>query len=67
VRKAVVIQTNKAGAEFPAFVAHFTDYSSGRKEPLQTSLRVASSREAIDGILAAWIADNVKKGWDAVG
>lgn len=65
VRKVVVIETNKADTEeYPAFVAHFTDYSAGRKEPLQTSLRVASTRPFIDSIVAQWVTENVKKGWE---
>lgn len=67
VRKLVLVATHKGGgpdAEWPPFYAFFTDYSPGRKEPLQTSLKVASTRERLDAIAEAWIADNVKKGWE---
>lgn len=68
VRKAVTIQTNKHElGDYPAFVAHFTDWSAGRKEPLQTQIRVASTRETIDGIVEAWVTDNIKKGWELTG
>jgi hypothetical protein len=65
VRKVVVVDPQRGGvdSEYPAFVAHFTDWSHGRKEPLQTQLRVAADREGIDRIVEAWIAENVKKGW----
>ncbi len=65
VRKLVLVATHKAGdGEWPAFCAFFTDYSPGRKEPLQTALKVASTRETLDAIAEAWIADNIKKGWE---
>ena len=67
VRKAVAIRTNKQDlGEYPAFVAHFTDYSAGRKEPLQTAIRVAATEGGIRGVVDAWIVENVKKGWEEV-
>jgi hypothetical protein len=65
VRKALALQTNKGG-DWPPFVAHFTDYSAGRKEPLQTAIRVASTREALDTLVNVWMTENIKKGWDEV-
>jgi hypothetical protein len=65
VRKCVLVETGESSASCPPWVAHFTDYSPGRKEPLQTALRVASSREKLDAAVAAWMAENVKKGWEA--
>jgi len=44
-------------------VVAFTDFSSGRKEPLQRELRVASTREKLEEHLKAWEGENVKKGW----
>lgn len=66
VRKVVLVATHKGGegADWPEFCAVFTDYSAGRKEPLQTTVRVASTRGSIDAAVQEWIADNVKKGWD---
>ena len=68
VRKLVVIKTNKEleGAH-PAFVVHFTDYSAGRKTPLETAIRTSSTREGADRAADAWIEENVKKGWAQVG
>ncbi|MFO0681309.1 MAG: hypothetical protein U0234_04620 [Sandaracinus sp.] len=68
VRKYVVIRTNKEheGAH-PPFVVHFTDYSAGRKTPLETALRTAATVEGADRAVAAWIEENVKKGWVEVG
>ena len=50
----------------PPFVAFFTDYSPGRKEPLQTALRTASSAAVADEHVTAWVVENVKKGWAEV-
>lgn len=68
VRKYVAFATNKAEEDpnYPPFVAFFTDFSPGRKEPLQTDMRVASSREAIEEHLKRWIDGNIKGGWDEV-
>jgi hypothetical protein len=44
-----------------------TDFSPGRAEPLQTSLRTAHTREAADRQIALWIEENIKKGWNPAG
>ncbi len=68
VRKVVVIRTHKEQeGTHPPYVVFSTDYSPGRKSPLDTSLRTAPDREAADRIVTAWLADNVKRGWSAVG
>lgn len=68
VRKVVVIRTNKdREGSHPPFVVHFTDYSAGRKTPLETSLRTAATQESADRAVEAWTAENVKKGWTAAG
>ncbi len=67
VRKYVVIETHKREAGYPPFVVHFTDFSAGRAKPLETSMRVASSRERVDAHVTAWIAENIKKGWSEAG
>ncbi|TNF31933.1 MAG: hypothetical protein EP329_11615 [Deltaproteobacteria bacterium] len=68
VRKAIVVATRKAENDrrWPPYVAFFTDFSGGRKEPLQTSLRVASTEARALAAVEAWIADNVKRGWSEV-
>ena len=66
VRKLVVWQTNKNTLDrsYPAFVVHWTDFSPGRKEPLQREVRVAPSLGEAQRIADEIIAENVKKGWD---
>lgn len=68
VRKLAVIRTNKEHeGTHPPFVVHFTDYSAGRKTPLETTIRTASTLEGADRAVAVWIEENVKKGWVEVG
>jgi hypothetical protein len=67
VRKYALIQTNKPTRDWPPLVLFCTDFSPGRAEPLQTSLRTAPTREAADQQIAAWIEENIKKGWNLVG
>jgi hypothetical protein len=68
VRKYVAIATNRPhDPDYPRFVVHFTDFSAGRAEPLKASLRVASTTESLDRHIAAWIEENVKRGWSELG
>ena len=65
--KFLVWKTNKeSDPRWPAYVFHFTDYSSGRKDPLKRDIRISNSESQIMSIFDAFIADNVKKGWNEV-
>lgn len=66
VRKYVAFETNKADEDpnYAPYVAFFTDFSPGRKEPLQTDMRVASTQDGLQTHLETWIEKNVKKGWE---
>jgi len=68
VRKLLLLQTHKDSldASYPAYVVHFTDYSSGRKDPLQREVRLANTREQADAIAEQMLADNIKRGWTRV-
>lgn len=68
VRKLVVFKTNKEQADplFPAFVVHWTDFSSTRKAPLAREVKPAPSLEAANEIAELLIAENIKKGWESV-
>jgi hypothetical protein len=67
VRKFVVVRTNKEHeGTHPPFVVFFTDFSAGRKEPLQTALRTAASATMADLHVSVWLEENVKKGWSEV-
>jgi hypothetical protein len=64
VRKLVVWKTNKEAADYPAFVVHWTDYSSTRKSPLDREVRLAPNEKEALKIAEAMIVENVKKGWN---
>jgi hypothetical protein len=66
VRKLVMWKTNKESVGYPAFVVHWTDYSSTRKSPLDREVRLAPSEKEALKIAEAMIAENVKKGWSEV-
>ncbi|MCA9537987.1 MAG: hypothetical protein KC620_03830 [Myxococcales bacterium] len=68
VRKLVQWRTNKADADprYPAFVVHFTDYSPGRKDPLQREVRLAPTFDLAEQIAEELLAANVKRGWQQV-
>ncbi len=71
VRKLVVWRTHKdevvPGLGYPAFVVQFTDFSAGRKDPLQRDVKLAASVGEATRIADEMIADGVKKGWDRRG
>lgn len=66
VRKLLIWKTNKEEAGYPAYVVHWTDYSSTRKSPLDREVRLAPNEEEATKIAEAMIAANVKKGWNLV-
>ena len=68
VRKLLLWQTHKDEADptYPAYVVHFTDYSPGRKDPLQREVRLAPTLEAAEGIAEDMLTRNVKRGWNLV-
>ncbi|MEM1182227.1 MAG: hypothetical protein AAGM22_28015 [Acidobacteriota bacterium] len=65
VRKLLVWETGKTEIDptFPAFVVHWTDFSPGRKQPLQREVRLAPDRETADELAQAMLTAGVKKGW----
>lgn len=67
LQKFVAWKTNKeSDPRYPAYVFHYTDYSSGRKDPLKKDIRVAPTEAQITAIFDAFLAENVKKGWEEV-
>ncbi|MBK6463639.1 MAG: ATP-dependent DNA ligase [Myxococcales bacterium] len=68
VRKFALLATHKEPRQgFPRFLVYGTDFSGGRAEPLKTSLRTASTLEKAEQLVAAWLEDNVKRGWLPAG
>jgi hypothetical protein len=67
VQKFVVWKTWKEKtAEYPAYVFHYTNFSSDRKEPLQRDVFVSDNEEQIMQIMQDVIDKNIKKGWKIV-
>ena len=65
VRKLLVWKTNKeSDPRFPAFVVHWTDYSSTRKAPLAREVKLAVNQKDAEAIAESLIEENVKKGWN---
>lgn len=65
VRKLLLWQTNKQSeGDFPAYVVHLTDFSPGRKEPLQREIRVSNSREQIEALWSEFHKEYVVRGWN---
>jgi hypothetical protein len=68
VRKLIVWKTNKEGVDprFSPFVVQWTDYSAGRKEPLQREVRRAPTQDSARAIAEAMVVENIKRGWNEV-
>lgn len=49
-----------------AYIFYHTDYSSARKELIKRDMAFSSDEQQIRDILAAELADNIKKGWEEV-
>jgi len=67
VRKYVLIRPAQSGRDWAPLVLFFTDFSPGRSDPLQTALRTADTEATAEAQIAAWITDNIKKGWNPAG
>lgn len=68
VRKLLVWKTNKDAEDsnFPAYVVHWTDYSSLRASPLDREVRLAKTEEEATKIADSMLEENIKKGWVAL-
>lgn len=67
LHKFLIWKTNKEqSGRYPAYVFYHTDFSSSRKEMIKRDMAFSSDEQQIRDILAAEIADNIKKGWEEV-
>lgn len=65
LHKFLIWKTNKEqSGRYPAYVFFHTDFSSGRKDIIKRDMAYSSDEQQIRDILAAEIADNIKKGWE---
>jgi ATP-dependent DNA ligase len=63
VQKYLVWRTNKGTQGFPEYVLSYTNFSSDRKDPLSSDVRISGDRDQIMGIYAGLLEKNIKKGW----
>lgn len=65
VRKLLLWKTNKEqlSPEYPAYVLLLTDYSPGRKSPIDREIRVSSSLDQLESYWKVWTEENFVKGW----
>jgi hypothetical protein len=61
VRKIVVVHREDPG--FARYTVHWTDFSPGRKDPLQTETRIAETPERLAELLDAYRVEGGKRGW----
>lgn len=67
LHKFLLWKTNKEqSGRYPAYIIYHTDFSSSRKEMIKRDMLYSNDEEQIRDLLAAEIADNVKKGWEKV-
>ena len=64
VQKFMAWKTNKENlSEYPAYVFHYTNFSSDRKEPLQREVYISDDKEQIMQMMNDAKQENIKKGW----
>jgi len=67
LHKFLLWKTNKEqSGRYPAYIIYHTDFSSGRKEMIKRDMLYSNDEQQIRDLLAAEIADNIKKGWEEV-
>ena len=67
LHKFLLWKTNKEqSGRYPAYIIYHTDFSSGRKEMIKRDMLYSNDEQQIRDLLAAEIADNVKKGWEEI-
>ncbi len=67
IRKFLGIQTNKElTGQYPPFLILYTDFSAGRKTPMEQDIYLCSTTKEMESKLAALLEENIKKGWEKV-
>ena len=67
VQKFLIWETGKeSDPAYPAYVFHYTNFSSDRKEPLQRDVFISDDKDQIFEIMNDSIIINIKKGWEKV-
>ena len=67
LHKFLLWKTNKEqSGRYPAYIIYHTDFSSSRKEMIKRDMLYSNDEQQIRDLLAAEIADNIKKGWEEI-
>ncbi len=67
VRKLLLWKTNKEiTKEYPAYIVYYTDFSTGRKEPLNTELYPANTKPEAEVKYKEVFKNANKQGWERV-
>ena len=66
VLKFLMWKTNKEGSGWPAYAAACVNYSSDRAESLKQDMRISGDLGQTEELYNAFIAANVKKGWEKI-
>lgn len=64
VRKFLGVQTNKVETgQFSPFFALYSDFSAGRKTPLEQEIFLCATKNDLENKVAVLIEENIKTGW----
>ena len=67
VRKFIGLQTNKeTSGQYAPFMLVYSDFSAGRKTPLEQEVFLCASGEEMEKKMAELVEENIKKGWEKV-
>ena len=67
VRKFLGIQTNKeSSGQFSPFVVLYTDFSIGRKTPMEQEIFLCASSKEMEKKITELKEENIKKGWEKI-
>ena len=65
IRKIITLKTSKSEIwdGWPEWIVFYSDFSSGRKSPLERKLKTARSLDEANTVAKKLIESNIKKGW----
>jgi ATP-dependent DNA ligase len=67
VRKFIGLKTNKeTSGQYAPFMLVYSDFSAGRKTPLEQEVFLCASAEEMEKKMSELIEENIKKGWEKV-
>ncbi len=67
VQKYMIWKTNKEKSDnYTAYVFHYTNFSSERKDPLQREVNISDNLKQLIGLKKKTEEENIKKGWEQI-